>query len=260
MMEFYQSKCLLNVMDGNQRWTSVTRTVTALGGSAWAGQFHVWTWVWDSTKIDLSLDGVLLNHYLLSQADGTGPSGANPFRRPGYMLVNQAIGGTNGGDPSGTAFPVELRVDWIRVHTWSAVPAYVLTVINGTGGDAYVPGTAASLTALPPSAGQVFDKWVVSEGSASIDTTRSASALLTMPASDVTVTATYKQATGVMNSQKALRWHGGADGAAPVAYDLCGRRLEFSGGKNRIGRLPVSAGVHFVVRDGCPLARVALDR
>jgi beta-glucanase (GH16 family) len=114
MMEFYQGKLLLNVMDGNQKWTSKTQAVSALGGSAWADTFHVWTWEWDSTKIDLWLDGKLMNHYLLSNADGTGPNGENPFRRPGYMLVNQAIGGNNGGDPSGTAFPVKYQVDYIR--------------------------------------------------------------------------------------------------------------------------------------------------
>jgi beta-glucanase (GH16 family) len=114
MMEFYQGKGLLNVMDGNQKWTSKTQAVSSLGGSAWADTFHIWTWEWDSTKIDLWLDGKLMNHYLLSNADGTGPNGENPFRRPGYMLVNQAIGGNNGGDPSGTTFPIKYQVDYIR--------------------------------------------------------------------------------------------------------------------------------------------------
>jgi beta-glucanase (GH16 family) len=116
MMEFYQGKLLLNVMDGNQKWTSKTQAVSAIGGSAWADTFHVWTWEWDSTKIDLWLDGKLMNHYPLVNADGTGPGGGNPFRQPGYMLVNQAIGGNNGGDPSGTTFPVKYQVDYIRYY------------------------------------------------------------------------------------------------------------------------------------------------
>ncbi len=79
MMEFYQGKCLFNVMDGNGKWQSLTRTVASLGGSAWADNFHVWTWVWDSTKIDLSLDGTLINHYPLANADGTGPEWGKSF-------------------------------------------------------------------------------------------------------------------------------------------------------------------------------------
>jgi len=47
------------------------------------------------------------------------------------MLVNQAIGGINGGDPSATAFPINYRIDWIRVHTWSNATAYTLTVNGG---------------------------------------------------------------------------------------------------------------------------------
>jgi beta-glucanase (GH16 family) len=141
MMEFYQGKLLLNVMDGNQKWTSKTQAVSSIGGSAWADTFHVWTWEWDSTKIDLWLDGKLMNHYPLANADGTGPNGENPFRRPGYMLVNQAIGGNNGGDPSGTTFPVKYQVDYIR-HYKAGVdtsPPKVVSVI------AAAPGTITVL-------------------------------------------------------------------------------------------------------------------
>ncbi|MBN1601852.1 MAG: family 16 glycosylhydrolase [Chitinispirillaceae bacterium] len=115
MMEFYKGNLLFNVMDGKQKWTSRTKAVSSLG-SGWADEFHVWTWEWDSTKIDLWLDGTLMNHYLVANANGTGPNGENPFRRPGYMLINQAIGGNNGGDPSGTAFPVKYLVDYVRVY------------------------------------------------------------------------------------------------------------------------------------------------
>ncbi|MBN1130898.1 MAG: glycoside hydrolase family 16 protein, partial [Chitinispirillaceae bacterium] len=226
MMEFYRSRCLFNVMDGNQRWTSVTRTITSLGGEQWANHFHVWTWEWDSTRIDLYLDGVLMNHYPVANADGTGPNGANPFRRPGYMLVNQAIGGTNGGDPSGTVFPVDYRVDWIRVHTWSDQTGYVLTVNGGAGNGPYVAGTAASITAKMPPAGQLFDRWVIASGNPVIDTPASSTALLTMPASNVTVTATYRNNTAVL-----ARQHHQRAGTLPagmlrgVVYDIRGRKI-----------------------------------
>lgn len=116
MMEFYKGNLLFNVMDGNQKWTSKTKSASSLGGSTWAAEFHTWTWEWDSTKIDLWLDGTLMNHYPVANADGTGPNGENPFKRPGYMLINQAIGGNNGGDPSGTTFPVQYIVDYVRIY------------------------------------------------------------------------------------------------------------------------------------------------
>ena len=254
MMEFYQGKCLFNVMDGNGQWQSPTRTVSSLGGSLWAGNFHVWTWEWDSTKIDLSLDGALINHYSLSSSDGTGPNGVNPFRRPGYMLVNQAIGGTNGGDPSGTAFPVNYRIDWIRVHTWSDATAYTLMVSGGVGGGPYVTGTSASITALMPAAGQVFDKWVIASGNPAIDDLSAASAILTMPAEDATVIATYKSpGNGVIRPYEIVA-AGRQNGARSVEiYNLNGALVKKASqpgdGRAIFEALPAGA---YAVRIACP--------
>jgi beta-glucanase (GH16 family) len=44
--------------------------------------------------------------------DGTG---INPLRQPHYMILNLAIGGTNGGDPSATPFPSRFEVDYVKV-------------------------------------------------------------------------------------------------------------------------------------------------
>ena len=41
--------------------------------------------------------------------------GMSPFRQAHYMLVNLAIGGMNGGDPSGSTFPARYEVDYVRV-------------------------------------------------------------------------------------------------------------------------------------------------
>merc|ERR1711879_763438 len=40
----------------------------------------------------------------------------SPWRNPMYMIINLAIGGQNGGDPSGTEFPLKLEVDYVRVY------------------------------------------------------------------------------------------------------------------------------------------------
>lgn len=225
MMEFYQNKCLFNVMDGNQRWTAPTRTITSLGGPRWAEEYHTWTMVWDSTKIQLSLDGVLINDYPLSRADGTGPGGNNPFRQPGYMIVNQALGGTQGGDHTQTAYPLDYRIDWIRVHTWDpAAPAVQVTVQEGTGTGPYATGTQATLTAKMPAVGQVFNRWELVTGAAAIDDPASPTALLTVPSADVVVKATYRPS----GTSGILRYHAPGSGAAaseaPI-LDLLGRRL-----------------------------------
>jgi hypothetical protein len=69
---------------------------------------------WDEKKIDLLLDGKLMNHLDLATADKCGRG--NPFHGPVYFILNQAIGGDNGGDPSQTKFPVRFEVDWVRVY------------------------------------------------------------------------------------------------------------------------------------------------
>jgi beta-glucanase (GH16 family) len=69
---------------------------------------------WDERFIDLSLDGERRAHFTV--ADDDEPGKTNAFRSPHYILINQAIGGTSGGDPSGLAYPVRLEVDWVRVY------------------------------------------------------------------------------------------------------------------------------------------------
>ena len=166
MMEFYSGKCLFNVMDGNQRWTSKTKTVDG----KWAEEFHVWTWEWDSLKIDLWLDGVLMNHYPVANADGTGPGGENPFRRPGYMLVNQAIGGNNGGDPSGTTFPVQYIVDYVR-HYLPGNDTTAPIFFNGKpvprlkGGTLLQPPFTVKVHAIN---GRLTEKWMIIAGESPI--------------------------------------------------------------------------------------------
>jgi len=49
------------------------------------------------------------------RADMLNPAGRTPSRQQHYLLVNLAIGGMNGGDPSATTFPVRYEVDYVRV-------------------------------------------------------------------------------------------------------------------------------------------------
>jgi beta-glucanase (GH16 family) len=119
IMEYYKGNVLANVACGTAtrwqaKWDSSTKSLSSLGGAAWSASFHVWRMDWDDQTIDLYLDDVLLNSVPLSSmlnADGT-----SPFKQKHYMLVNLAIGGQNGGDPSGTTFPATYEVDYVRVY------------------------------------------------------------------------------------------------------------------------------------------------
>lgn len=117
IMEYYENNVLANVACGTAtayqaKWDSTVTPLTALGEN-WATQFHIWTMDWDEQNIVLSVDGKVLNTSALSSmlnSDGT-----SPFKQKAYLLVNLAIGGQNGGNPSGTTFPKRYEVDYLRV-------------------------------------------------------------------------------------------------------------------------------------------------
>jgi hypothetical protein len=77
---------------------------------------------WDPTSIKLYCDDRLLNSQDLAVTlnDPTRPdmahAPANPFHQPAYILLDQALGGVRGGDPSHTPFPIRFEVDYVRVY------------------------------------------------------------------------------------------------------------------------------------------------
>jgi beta-glucanase (GH16 family) len=116
IMEFYRGMILANVAyqnsGGNIVWDSFTKQISTYP-SGWANQYHTWVMEWETNEIRLYVDGTLLNSFNVNSAT---VGSYNPFRQPHYMLVNLAIGGNNGGNPSGTAFPLQYRVDYVRVY------------------------------------------------------------------------------------------------------------------------------------------------
>jgi beta-glucanase (GH16 family) len=120
IMEFYTGTVLANFgfsLDLKTKWLANRLPVAELGGEAWSKAFHIWTMEWDDKKIDLRLDGRLMNHLDLASADNANQG--NPFHRPVYFILNQAIGGDCGGDPSQTKFPIRYEIDWVRVYQHS---------------------------------------------------------------------------------------------------------------------------------------------
>jgi len=102
MMEFYRSISLYNVMDSGQHWFGYNEAFTD------STNYHVWRMEWAAANnIKLYRDDVLKLTY-------TGGDAA--FSRPAYLLINLAIGGSQGGDPSGTTFPQYYYIDYIRIY------------------------------------------------------------------------------------------------------------------------------------------------
>ena len=48
--------------------------------------------------------------------NGSIGQGTNPFTRPQYILLNLALGGTNGGPIDNEAFPMRYEIDYVRVY------------------------------------------------------------------------------------------------------------------------------------------------
>jgi beta-glucanase (GH16 family) len=121
MMEYYQGLLLANVAWGSRRrweptWDSVRKPLAEFGDPRWSDKFHVWRMDWSPERIDLYVDGQLLNTTDLAATVNPDPEAANPFHEPHYMLLNLAVGGTAGGDPAQTEFPARFEVDWVRVY------------------------------------------------------------------------------------------------------------------------------------------------
>lgn len=119
--EYYRGHLLANACWGDERrwsaiWDTGKKPVTDFNDPHWDRRFHVWRMDWDKQAIRLYVDDLLLNTIELDKTINRDGEGKNPFHEPHYLLVNLAIGGTNGGDPSETAFPTRYEIDYVRVY------------------------------------------------------------------------------------------------------------------------------------------------
>jgi len=123
LMEYYNGNILANACWGSKerwkgQWDSAKKPVASFNDPQWDSKFHVWRMDWDDKKISLYVDDILLNDIDITKTINPvkewGPE--NPFRQPHYILLNLAIGGTSGGDPSKTEFPTLFEVDYVRVY------------------------------------------------------------------------------------------------------------------------------------------------
>ena len=120
IMEYYKGDLLANVAwlgarRGQAKWDSIKKPISEFDAE-WIKQFHVWRMDWDAKLIKLYVDDQLLNSTEVAETVNGDAEAANPFHEPHYMLINLAIGGRMGGDPSATEFPSRLEVDYVRVY------------------------------------------------------------------------------------------------------------------------------------------------
>ncbi len=125
IMEYYQDHLLANACwagpgRGQPTWDTVKKPMADFNDPQWDQAFHVWRMDWDKQAIRLYVDDLLLNTIELNKTINQTPDGANPFHEPQYLILNLAIGGRNGGDPSSTAFPTRYEIDYVRVYQKNA--------------------------------------------------------------------------------------------------------------------------------------------
>ncbi len=117
IMEYYKGVLLANLIwAGEKRPTSFTvrKPISTLADPDWSSKFHVWRMDWDENRMVISVDGEVLNDADLNKTFN--PDGTNPYRHAHHIILNVAIGGQAGGDPSATQFPSRMEVDYVRVY------------------------------------------------------------------------------------------------------------------------------------------------
>lgn len=122
IMEYYGGNILANAAwAGEQRWKAIwddhRQPVSSFNAPDWDTKFHIWKMEWNEEAIDIYLDEQLLNSIPLGETINQRGKLSNPFRESKhYLLLNLAVGGTNGGDPSATPFPSRYEIDYVRVY------------------------------------------------------------------------------------------------------------------------------------------------
>lgn len=122
VMEYYDNVILANACWGTKdrwrgKWDDSRKPVKSFNDPTWDEKFHIWRMDWDEDLIQLYVDDELLNTIDLKETiNPTDLGPKNPFHQPFYFLLNLAIGGNNGGDPSQTPFPTRYEVDYVRIY------------------------------------------------------------------------------------------------------------------------------------------------
>ena len=133
----------IDVLEARGGEANVVQGTIHYGGpspaNVWAGQkarvsgtiadWHVYGLDWTPGRLRWTVDGVTTftrDRWTSKAADGTPRPWPAPFDRPFYLVMNLAVGGQFGGNPTAaTAFPAEMLVDYVRVYARDGGPGPV---------------------------------------------------------------------------------------------------------------------------------------
>jgi beta-glucanase (GH16 family) len=108
------NNCFWDLRNGLYPWTS--GQIANYGNTAVnygdVSQFHVYAIEWDATYIKWFVDGVQTHIIDISAANAPN---LEEFRKPFYIIINMAIGGSLGGAVDQASFPLYMYVDYVRV-------------------------------------------------------------------------------------------------------------------------------------------------
>jgi beta-glucanase (GH16 family) len=74
--------------------------------------FHVYAVEWDKDRMDFYFDDKKYHTFELKLAD---ENGRNPFRKPQFLMINLALGGSWGGKIDDAILPQKYLIDYVRV-------------------------------------------------------------------------------------------------------------------------------------------------
>jgi beta-glucanase (GH16 family) len=119
IMEYYRKMVLANFAWGATArdivWNSKKKPLESFKDPEWSAKFHVWRMDWDKDAMSLYVDSELVNRQDLAKTVNGGNANDNPFHRPMYLILNEAIGGQQGGDPAKSSFPMKFEVRYVKV-------------------------------------------------------------------------------------------------------------------------------------------------
>jgi beta-glucanase (GH16 family) len=116
--------------------------------AAYSNTYHVFAMDWYPNEIVFSMDGIVYE----DQKESTLPSTtAWPFNQPFFIILNLAVGGQWPGPPTtGTVFPADFRIDYVRVYSLPTTPPPNLV---------WPPAPPAGITAYSQVASQISVSW-----------------------------------------------------------------------------------------------------
>jgi uncharacterized repeat protein (TIGR02543 family) len=113
-----------------------------------------------------------------------------------------------------------------------ALGRYTVSVSGGSGSGSYTPGTVVTIGAYASNSGYTFDRWTTSSSGVGFLDRNAPQTTFTMPANNVTITATYKTSlssstgTGNANTGNASGTGDGDDSVANGAFGDTNAKVE----------------------------------